>query len=56
MVGDMVGDIVGFLLGELVVGGQVVTAHQFTPPLVVFPTGFALNVQPEKAKMAAALK
>ncbi len=44
----IVGLIDGELVGWLVV--QVVTAHQFTSPLVVF-TGLALFVQPEEEKM-----
>jgi hypothetical protein len=51
--GLAVGESVGFD-EELAVGeSQVVTAHQFSPPLV--DSGEALYVQPEEVKMSTAL-
>ena len=50
-----VGRSVLVTLKLLVDYSQVVTAHQFCPPLVVFTTGVALFVQFEEVNMLAAL-
>jgi hypothetical protein len=58
-VGESVGFDEGLAVGESVdedglAVEQVVSAHQFFPPLV--DTGVALYVQPEEAKMSNALE
>ena len=51
--GLAVGELVGFDEGLAVGESQVVTAHQYSPPLV--DSGEALYVQPEEVKMSTAL-
>jgi hypothetical protein len=51
--GLAVGESVGFDEGLAVGESQVVTAHQYSPPLV--DSGEALYVQPEEVKMSTAL-
>ena len=48
-------DTLSVTIKLLVDYSQVVTAHQFCPPLVVFTTGVALFVQFEEVNMLAAL-
>jgi hypothetical protein len=51
--GLAVGESVGFDEGLAVGESQVVTVHQYSPPLV--DSGEALYVQPEEVKMSTAL-